>query len=61
MVQNVPILLFREKSLCMSWVLKWILTVPPAPKLQTPPPNTPRKGPTRKIISRHPSFRMLTL
>ncbi|KAJ6981787.1 hypothetical protein NC653_025015 [Populus alba x Populus x berolinensis] len=46
----------------LSWLLLLhILTVPPAPKLQTPPPNTPRKGPTRKIISRHPSFRMLTL
>jgi len=35
-------------------------TVPPAPKLQTPPPSTPQKGPPRKIVGRHPSFNMLT-
>jgi hypothetical protein len=35
-------------------------TVPPTPKLQTPPPSTPQKGLTRKIVGRHPSFNMLT-
>ena len=35
-------------------------TVPPAPTLQTPPPSTPQKDLTRKIVGRHPSFNMLT-
>jgi hypothetical protein len=35
-------------------------TVPPAPKLQTPPPSTPQKDLTRKIVGRHPFFNMLT-
>jgi len=35
-------------------------TVPPAPKLQTLPPNTPQKDLIKKIIGSHPSFNMLT-
>ncbi|KAL9344640.1 hypothetical protein Peur_062315 [Populus x canadensis] len=46
----------------LSWLLLLhILTVPPAPDLLTPPLSTLRKSPTRKSVSRHPFFRMLTL
>jgi len=64
-------LLFQEKSMWMRWVLPppmltWllllhILTMPPAPNLLNPPSSTLQKSPTRKNVSRHPFFRMLTL